>query len=204
VNQPAWDAMAVLSALLFASDRPLSVDELAELIERVEGISPDAAEVRDGVRAVGAALDTARFGVELVEVAGGWELRTRAGLGPYVAELVRRKPQKLSRAALEVLSIVAYRQPCTRAAVDAIRGVDSSSVVRTLLERELIRSLGRSEEPGRPVVYGTTRTFLELFGLDSLTRLPALREITELTEELRAELDPLPHDPTAPATTDHD
>lgn len=122
-------------------------------------------------------------GVVPTEVAGGYQLRTKPAHAELLREFLRAKPTKFSRAALETLAIVAYKQPLTRAEVEDIRGVDSGAVLRRLLEQRLLKILGRKEEPGRPILYGTSPSFLEHFGLKSLKELPTLREFVELSEE---------------------
>jgi segregation and condensation protein B len=115
----------------------------------------------------------------VVQVAGGYQLRTPVEHGAFVRRLLRQRPPRLSRAMLETVAIVAYRQPCTRVEVEAIRGVDCDAVINTLLERSLIRMVGRKDAPGRPILYATTREFLEVFGLPDLSALPPLRELVE-------------------------
>lgn len=122
-------------------------------------------------------------GFALVRTGGAWQFRTTAQAGPHVARFAGRRATRLSRAALETLAIIAYRQPCTRADIERIRGVDSGGVVRALLDRKLIGIAGRRAEPGRPMVYRTSGSFLELFGLSSVADLPSLREFTELGPE---------------------
>ena len=125
----------------------------------------------------------------LMRVAQGYEFRTRSSFAPWVNKLNGQKPQKLSTSALEVLAIIAYRQPLTRAEIDEIRGVDSGGVLKNLLERRMIRLVGRKEEPGRPMLYGTSKDFLEIFSLKDLGELPPLRDFEEMvrrqTEEAR-------------------
>ena len=121
----------------------------------------------------------------LDEVAGGWLFRTSVQFAPFVRELTAGRPVRLSRAQVETLAIVAYRQPITRPEIDDIRGVDSGATLKLLLERDLVRILGKKDEPGRPILYGTTTQFLEFFGLKSLKDLPTLREFTELSDESR-------------------
>ena len=121
----------------------------------------------------------------LHEVAGGWQLRTSPDNSDFARRFLRVKPQRLTRAALETLAIVAYRQPVTRPEIEEIRGVDCGAVVKALLERRLVKILGKKEEPGRPILYGTTREFLEFFALKDLASLPTLREFHELSEEHR-------------------
>jgi segregation and condensation protein B len=141
-------------------------------------------------------------GIVLGEVAGGWLFRTSVEYAPFVREMSSEKPVRLTRAQVETLAITAYRQPITRPEIDDIRGVDSGATLKLLLERDLVRILGKKDEPGRPILYGTTGQFLEFFGLKSLKDLPTLKEFTELSDESRrvaeAELgDVLPeHAPT--------
>ncbi len=168
---------SVLEALLFASGDPVGVARLA----RITGAEGPA--VRAALQTL--AAEYAERGVRLVEVAGGWQFRTAAAHAPFVRELVGRKPPRLTRAQMETLAIVAYRQPITKPEIEEVRGVDCGSALRVLLEREMLRVLGRKEEPGRPLLYGTTPRFLEMFGLRSLRELPTLREFTELTDESR-------------------
>ncbi|RMF17446.1 MAG: SMC-Scp complex subunit ScpB, partial [Candidatus Dadabacteria bacterium] len=152
----------IVEALLFAAETPLSIRQLRNLLSEFdpEQVGAAVAELRKQYNE----QEPAR-GIELVQVAGGWRFRTRADLSPWVRRLYQQTPLRIGRAMLEVLAIVAYRQPVTRAEVDAIRGVDSAGSLRALLERELIRVVGRKELPGRPQLYGTTKTFLEVFGL---------------------------------------
>ncbi len=170
----------VLESLVFASDHPLTVVELAK-ITRAE-----ARDVRKLLNELKAEYQPR--GIHLDEVAGAWLFRSSAGNAPFVRELLQARPVRLSRAQVETLAIVAYRQPVTRPEVDEVRGVDTGSSLKVLLDRDLVRTIGRREEPGRPLLYGTTRFFLEFFGLRSLRDLPMLREYTELSEESQASL----------------
>ncbi len=172
------ELVSVLESLLFVADRPTSVYQLAKATGAETG-------------EVGAAVDALmqnyqERGIQLDHVAGGYQFRTSQSNSEYVRAFTGRKPVKLSRAQLETLAIVAYRQPVTRPEVDEIRGVDCGAALKALLERELLRLLGRKEEPGRPLLYGTTPFFLQHFGLGSLRDLPTLREFAELSEESRA------------------
>lgn len=124
-------------------------------------------------------------GIVLAEVAGGWQFRTRPENGALLRQLCQVKPTRLSKPSLETLAIVAYRQPVTRVEIDEIRGVDTGGVLKTLLEKNLLRIVGKKEEPGRPMLYGTTQEFLELFQLKSLKDLPTLKEFRELEEEFQ-------------------
>ncbi|TVR04634.1 MAG: SMC-Scp complex subunit ScpB [Deltaproteobacteria bacterium] len=179
---PPWQA--AIEALLFVADRPLGAPELAAALSLAHDVQVLDAHVADAIRHYADTLATdATRAFAAVEVAGGWQLRTRPEHADTIHALYRRKPVRLSRAAMETLAIVAYRQPCTRAEIDEIRGVDSSSTLRQLLERDLLRILGKADDIGRPLLYGTTDTFLSFFGLRALADLPTLREFTELSEE---------------------
>jgi segregation and condensation protein B len=172
---------ARVEALLFASDRPLSVGAILRVLGDEEGV-----EKRDVEHALHELIEEhgrREGGFHLVEVAGGYEFRTREYFADDVLSLFNKQPARLSKAALETLAVVTFRQPCTRALVDALRGVDSSGALRTLLERELIAHAGRARVPGRPHLYKTTPVFLRVFGLKSLADLPNLPEIGEITSE---------------------
>jgi segregation and condensation protein B len=119
---------------------------------------------------------------QIVEVAGGYQFRTRPELGSWILKLKRQRGVKLSQASLEALAIIAYKQPVTRAEIEYVRGVDSGAVLRGLVEKRLLKILGRKDVPGRPLLYGTSKRFLEVFGLKDLTSLPNLREIQEMEE----------------------
>lgn len=166
-----------LEALLFAAGQPATARALA-------GALPDAdvTEVRVALGLFQERLSRDDRGVELVEVAGGWQLRTDPRFAGPVLALMGGTPARLSPAALEVLAIVAYRQPATRGQVEALRGVASGGVLRTLIDRGLLRVCGRRDEPGRPLEYATTRRFLEVFSLPDLGDLPTLAERDDLDD----------------------
>lgn len=166
---------ARIEALLFVASRPVSIGVLARLV------GDDKRAILEALQELQA--DYAERGVTLVEAGGGWQIRTKPEHSELVRGFLQSKPARLSGAALETLSIVAYKQPLTRAEVEDIRGVDCGAVLRGLLERRLLRILGKKEEPGRPLLYGTSPVFLEVFGLKNLRELPTLREFVELTEE---------------------
>lgn len=172
-------AVQVLEALFFAADKPLDMPTLLEATQLSEELLQTAIGELQKIYAAGSG------GVALVDLGGRWQLRTEAQVGAYVRRMLAVKPMRLTRAALEALAIVAYRQPITRPEIEDLRGVDSGAVLRALLERKLIRILGKKEEPGRPLLYGTSKEFLELFNLRDLTQLPTLREFEELSEESR-------------------
>jgi len=165
----------LVEALVFASDQPIKPNEIGKL---AQAPARQIKEVLEELK-----TEYADRGVQLEEIAGGWAFRTNVAFAPFVRDLVGQKPVRLTRAQLETLAIVAYRQPVTRPEIDDVRGVDCGPVLRTLLERDLVRILGKKDEPGRPILYGTSAGFLELFGLKSLKDLPTLREFTELNEE---------------------
>jgi segregation and condensation protein B len=167
----------LLESLVFASDKPIKTSELSRLA------SAPVKQVRELLAELKASY--AGRGIVLDEVAGGWLFRTNVQYAPFVRELTSERPVRLTRAQIETLAIVAYRQPITRPEIDDIRGVDSGATLKLLLERDLVRILGKKDEPGRPMLYGTTTHFLELFGLKSLKDLPTLKEFTELTDESR-------------------
>lgn len=172
------DVKRVVEAALMAADSALSMDRLMQLFE------PDAQKPeRDQVRKAVAALqqECEGKGVELRKVASGWRYQTRPEVQPWVARLWQEKPPRYSRALLETLALIVYRQPITRGEIEEVRGVSvSSSIIKTLLEREWVRVVGHKEVPGRPALYGSTRQFLDYFNLKSLKELPALAELEDL------------------------
>jgi segregation and condensation protein B len=174
---------AITESLLFAAGTPVALRRLAEVI----GVAQ--AEVRAVSTLLMQEYATAERGVRLVEVAGGYQFRTAAEYADYVKKFVQEKPSKLSRAALETLAIIAYRQPLTKAEVEIVRGVDVDGVLNSLLTKKLIRVVGRKDVAGRPWVYGTTPQFLELFGLNDLSSLPPLPTIHEPTSNPFSEHD---------------
>lgn len=165
----------IIESLLFVAGTPVSLRRLAEVI----GVAQ--IEVKPAIAQLVEEYATPERGVHLVEVAGGYQFRTAAENTEYVRKFVQEKPSKLSRASLETLAIIAYRQPLTKAEIEAVRGVDVDGVLNSLLTKKLLRVMGRKDVPGRPWVYGTTPQFLELFGLNDLGSLPPLPEIHEPT-----------------------
>ncbi len=166
---------SIVESLLFVAEGPLTIQKLGEVLEDVE---------KDAIRTVAeelrAELESNRRGVRLVEVAGGYQLRTAKVNADWVKKLLGGRPARMGRATLETLAIIAYRQPITRAEIEAIRGVDVDGVINTLLDRSLIRAVARKDVPGRPFLYGTTPEFLQLFNLKDLTHLPTLKEMEEM------------------------
>jgi segregation and condensation protein B len=173
---------SIIESLLFASDKVLGLAELKRLLGERDGKKVTAA--------VEALLERRRgSGIEVVRLANGWHLRTNPEHARWVSKLLAGRPMRLSRAMMETLAIVAYRQPVTRPEVDEIRGVDCGPVLKTLLDRGLVRIIGKKEEVGRPLLYGTTPEFLRVFSLGELSDLPTLREYAELSSEQQARVD---------------
>ena len=167
-----FDIKPILEGIFFISDSSIRLETLVEILpesnreEILEGIVRIKTEYEDGSK-----------GMELVEIAGGYQFRTKPRWAEWINRLKKAKTVKLSRSALETLAIIAYRQPIIRPAIEEIRGVDSGWVLRTLLEKGLVKMMGRKDLPGRPMIYGTTRTFLEVFSLNTLADLPTLKEV---------------------------
>ncbi len=166
----------IIECLLFVADEPISMDKFKEIIENAT-----AREIGKALQLLEEQYRQRQGGFELHQVAGGWQLRTPARYNEYVKKFLKPTPVRLSKAALETLAIVAYKQPIIRADIEQIRGVDCGGVLRMLLERKLIKVLGRREIPGRPLIYATTKQFLEMFDLKDLRDLPSPKEIEELT-----------------------
>ena len=172
---PPIQPLPALEALLFSSDQPLPLSLLAESLD----LAPDI--VAEGLLALGREYEARGAGIQLREIAGGWQIVTAPEQAEWVGRLLRgKKKMRLSRAALETMAIIAYKQPVTKSEVEAIRGVDSSGVMGTLLERNLVTIRGRSKVVGRPLLYGTTQEFLEYFGLRDLGELPRPEELRAL------------------------
>jgi segregation and condensation protein B len=165
----------IIESLLFISEEPLSVERIKKVLETVE-----RKEIREALNALAEDYDSRKSGILLREVAGGFQLRTHPDNAEWIKRLIQPNPVRLSKASLETLAIIAYKQPIIRSDIEHIRGVDCGGVLRMLLERKLIRVLGRKEIPGRPLIYATTKFFLELFDLKDLKDLPTLKEIEAL------------------------
>ncbi len=190
------DLKYIIEATLLAAGKPVTSQQLLELFDERERPTPELLTTALGLLAV----DYENRGIELVEVASGWRIQVRPRAGEFVSRLWQERPSKYSRALLETLALVAYRQPITRSEIEEIRGVSiSSTIMRTLQERNWIRTVGHREVPGRPELLGTTREFLDYFGLKSLDQLPTLAELKDV-ETIGVQLE-LPSD-QASATTD--
>ena len=183
----------IIGAMLFVRKEPLTVAEirrvLAATAERRGGITADFAKanealVREAVDALGRELSERKMGFHVIEVAGGFRLENDANCGPWLRTMLQKgRGARLSLPALETLAIVAYRQPCVRSEIEAVRGVAVDAILKNLLEMQLVRVVGRSELPGRPWMFGTTQKFMEHFGLKSLDDLPGTDELRRLEAE---------------------
>jgi len=178
------DIKNIIESLLFVADEPLTIDRLKKIISGAE-----SRELREALEELAADYETRQGGFFLKEVAGGYQIRTRPEYMEWIKRLLQPKPLRLSKAALETLAIIAYKQPVIRSDVEHIRGVDCGGILRVLLERKFIRVLGRKEIPGRPLIYATTKRFLEVFDLKNLKDLPTPKEIEEFGSALSEETD---------------
>ena len=167
---------SIVESLLFVADGPQPVQRFVELLDGV-----DKETILAVLRELQAECQAPERGVRLVEVAGGYQLRTAKANADWVKKFLGGRPARMGRATLETLAIIAYRQPITKAEIEAIRGVDVDGVIATLLERSLIRAVARKDVPGRPFLYGTTLEFLQLFNLKDLSHLPTLKEMDEIS-----------------------
>jgi len=171
------DIKHVVEAILFAANRPMTCKQVQQIFPEIE--RPDLAEIQAAI--VSIQEDYRSRPVELKQIASGYRFQVKKELSRWVSRLFEEKPPKYSRALLETLAIIAYRQPATRGDIEDVRGVSvSSSIIHTLLEREWIRVVAHKEVPGRPALYGTTKQFLDYFNITSLDELPTLKEIQEL------------------------
>ena len=182
---------SVLESLLFVAEGPLTIHRMSDVLEEV-----DKKEILSVLRELQSEYETAGRGLRLVEVAGGYQMRTPKENADWIKRLNRGRPARMTRATLETLAIIAYKQPMTRAEIESIRGVDVDGVLFTLQERRLVRIVARKDVPGRPFLYGTTAEFLEMFNLKELTNLPTLKEMEERT------VPQLPENETPPETSD--
>lgn len=167
----------IVESLLFAAGTPLALRRLVDVLD-----GPPAKEVKAAIERLMAEYNRPERGIHLLAVAGGFQFRSAPAYSDWVRALLRERPARLGRAALETLAIIAYKQPATRAEIEAVRGVDADSALTSLLAKRLIRIAGRKEAVGRPLMYTTTPEFLEVFGLNDLNELPALKEIGPVQE----------------------
>ncbi len=192
------DKRRVLEALILGSGEPISDQRIAEIIPYCK-----PRDVKGLVDELNAEYIQSGRAFEIVEVAGGYQMRTLPELAPYIQQTRKTRVLRLSQAALETLAVVAYRQPVTRGEIEHVRGVDVGAVIRSLVERKLVRIAGHRDVPGKPMLYGTTRRFLEVFELSSLEALPSLRDLKELApdgalEDQDASDEPVPNDSASP------
>ena len=192
----------ILEAILLAAGRPLTLDQLLAMFDEQE--KPERGALREALAAL--QEDYESRGIALVEVAGGYRIQVCDSMQTWVARLWEEKPARYSRALLETLALIAYRQPITRGEIEDVRGVSvSSSIMKTLQERDWVHVVGHRDVPGRPAMYGTTKQFLSYFGLQSLDGLPSLAELRDLYaigQELELDLSDIPEAQLAPANDD--
>jgi segregation and condensation protein B len=193
----------IIESLLFVSETPLTVEQFKGILD-----DTDTAAIRAAIEELTADYEQRNGGFILKQVAGGYQFRTQGRFNDYIKRLIKPSTPRLSKASLETLAIIAYNQPIIRSDIEHIRGVDSGGVIRMLMERKLIRVLGRKEIPGRPLIYATTKRFLEVFELKDLKDLPSPREIEELgqsrLEEIPEVADPVEALPPERTETDSD
>jgi len=168
----------IVESLLFASDKPLSPRDIHAALSDVK-----LADVKSALRVLQYEYEAMGRSFGLKEIANGYQFRSHADYGPFILKMLQTSPNRLSRATMETLAIIAYKQPLLRQEIEMIRGVDVGGVLRTLLEKGLIRIMGRKNLPGRPLIYGTTKKFLEVFDLKDIDTLPKLKEITSFGAE---------------------
>lgn len=172
--------ISVVESLLFSTDRPMSISHIKQAFKGTTATSP---QIRRALDHLAVEYAGAQRGISIEEINSGFQLRTKSDNMPYLRQLVKTRPFKLSGPALEVMAITAYKQPVTKSDIDEIRGVESGHLLRGLMEKGLVHFAGKSELPGKPMLYETTRKFLEIFGLRNIRELPSLAEIDELIPE---------------------
>jgi segregation and condensation protein B len=198
---------SIVDALIFASEMPLSIARIRQIIQEVAQEDIPASAVHGAIEQLNADNRDSQRGFYLQEVAGGYQYRTRPNYAQWIKKIKKIRAFRLTQSTLETLAIIAYKQPIIRADIEKLRGVDSGGVIKNLIERSLIKIVGRRNIPGRPFMFGTTRRFLEVFGLDRLEDLPSLREFDGLDESklptiLRQKIPPELFDAEAPPVED--
>ena len=183
-NKSFDEFLPVLEALIFASDEPLQIAVISDILQQSEFREfADADSIAQAILSINSQLSEYRRPYTIIRISGGYHFVTLNGYGMYIQRLLKSKSKKrMSQAALETLAIIAYKQPVTKPDIESIRGVNSGDIVNSLLDRELITMLGRSESLGRPLLYGTSSEFLRVFGLNALEDLPKMKEIEEMIE----------------------
>lgn len=196
------DLKNIIESLLFVAEEPLTIDQVKQTLSL-----PDSKMIRKYLNELMAEYEERQGAFTIHEVAGGYQFRSRPDYVPWIKKFLQPKPARLSKAALETLAIIAYKQPIIRSDIEHLRGVDCGGVLRMLLERKLIRVLGRKEIPGRPLIYATTKIFLQVFDLKNLKDLPSPKEIEALgigaenddkTSEEQTSQDQQPEEETSP------
>ncbi len=168
----------IIEALLFSSDKPLTVKDIHDCLP-----DTDKSEIKNSIKILMHDYDALERSFILKEVAGGYQFRSRPEYGSYILRMFQKTPNRLSRATIETLAIIAYKQPILKSEIERLRGVDVGGILKTLMEKGLIKIMGRKELPGRPLVYGTTNRFLEVFDLKDISSLPKLKEIKDFAAE---------------------
>jgi segregation and condensation protein B len=175
---------SIIESLLFVSEVPLSLTKIKSVLSMYTHV-----EITEALEQLQQEYAEDKHGFSLVEVAQGYQFRSKPEYGEWIRKLKRITPSRLSQAALETLAIIAYKQPILRAEIESIRGVDVGGVLRLLLEKKLIKILGRKNVPGRPIIYGTTQRFLEVFSLKDISSLPTMEEIEDLSDQSVTEIE---------------
>ncbi len=176
----------IIEALLFTSDKPLTAREINTWLPE-----DNLSDIKNALEELRTEYDAMNRSFVIKEVAQGYQFRTKSEYAPFILQMLKTAPTRLSRAALETLAIVAYEQPVLRQEIERLRGVDVGGILRTLMEKELVRIMGRKNLPGRPLIYGTSKKFLEVFDLKDLKSLPKLKEIKDFGyEEQGTEIPP--------------
>jgi segregation and condensation protein B len=168
----------ILEALLFSSDKPLTTKDFRDCLPEA-----DTSDIKNALKVLEHDYEVLDRSYTLKEVAGGYQFRTRSEYGSYILKMLQSTPNRLSRASMETLAIIAYKQPILRHEIEMLRGVDVGGILKTLLEKGLIKIMGRKHLPGRPLIYGTTKRFLEVFDLQDISSLPKLKEIKDFGSE---------------------
>lgn len=182
-NKISNGVKAVIEALLFSSERPLTLEQIKNVLDGL-----DTHQIRGILEGLNSEYEKSNRGIRIVEIAGGFQMIAAPNFSVFLKKLYKaRRVERLSRPALETLAIIAYKQPVTRLQIESIRNVNVDGVVKNLLDKNLIRISGRKKAPGRPYVFGTTRQFLEYFGLKSLEELPKMQDFLKTTEESKNE-----------------
>lgn len=174
----ATELKYILESLFFVSEKPLGIDQLTDILPEY-----DIKEIKQSINSLSKEYDKRSGAFALYEVAGGFQIRTRSEYSEWIKKLLKPPKSRLTRATMETLAIIAYKQPVTKSEIDHIRGVDSGGIVRLLLDKKLVRITGRKDIPGKPMMYGTSSYFLELFGLKSLKDLPLTHELAAPSSE---------------------